>query len=148
MDPLFVALPDDAQIAEALALWPELDGREVAPILVTALGDVFVETDAGDVWVASPKDLACWPIAPSVDAFEELLEDQDWVHERVGAEICLIARSMGVSRPPEQVIGIMPHPVVTGHGPLGSLIPMDLVAWHRLAQATRGLQRPDDPSAA
>ena len=67
MDPLFVASPPEAEIREALELWPELAGKRVRPVLVTAFGDIFVETSAGDVWVASPIELTCGPVASSTD---------------------------------------------------------------------------------
>ena len=67
MDPLLIATPSEASIGAALRLWPELRGKRIRPLLVSAFGDIYVETSAGDVWVAQPLELACEAVASSVD---------------------------------------------------------------------------------
>ena len=56
MNPLFVATPSEASIEAALRLWPELAGKRIRRLLVSAFGDIYVETDEGDVWVAQPLE--------------------------------------------------------------------------------------------
>jgi hypothetical protein len=46
-------------------LWPELAGKRIRPLLVTAFGDIFVETESDEVWVASPVELTCEGVASS-----------------------------------------------------------------------------------
>jgi hypothetical protein len=43
----------------ALRLWPELAGMRIRPLLVSAFGDIYVESSAGEVWVAQPLELSC-----------------------------------------------------------------------------------------
>lgn len=66
LDQLFVATPSEAEIGETLTMWPELSGLRLRPLLVTAFGDVFVETADGDVRVVSAIDISCEAVAPSV----------------------------------------------------------------------------------
>ena len=137
MDPLFVASPPEAEIREALELWPELAGKRVRPVLVTAFGDIFVETSAGDVWVASPIELTCGPVASSTDELERLFADRCWAGLRLLTEVALLARDQGIDRPPHQVFAIAPHPAFTGSIMAGKLVPMDLKTWHHLAAQIR-----------
>ena len=75
MDPLFIATPSQAEITEALYLWPELTATRIRPLLVSAFGEIFVETDAGQVWEADPVEVECAVVAPSVAALRELFAD-------------------------------------------------------------------------
>jgi hypothetical protein len=137
VDPIFVASPPEPQIADAIRLWPELDGRRVRPLLITAFGDIFVETDAGDVWVASPIDLTCARVAGSVHELEQLFADPTWSRERLLSEVVLLARDRGDVRPREQVFAIAPHPSFTGSILAGKIVPMDLRVWHSIASQLR-----------
>jgi hypothetical protein len=101
MDPLFVASPTETQIADALRLWPELAGKRIRPLLVTAFGDVFVETDAGDIWIASPIDLACERIAGSLTELEEHSEARGW-RRRLARPPLPTARTTPLAGPPQR----------------------------------------------
>jgi len=133
MDPLFVANPSEDQMEEALRLWPELAGKRIRPLLVTAFGDIFVETDDGNVWIASPVELACEPVAASVEHLERLLSDPTWAEPQLLADRALEASDQGIHRPQHQVFAIAPHPCFTGSLTAGTLMPMDLKIWHLLA---------------
>jgi len=102
MDPLFVANPSETEIGEALRLWPELAGKRIRPLLVSAFGDIFVETDGGDVWVASPVELTCELVAGSVDDLQRLFSDPAWAEPRLMTAVALLARDQGVVRPQHQ----------------------------------------------
>jgi hypothetical protein len=138
MDPLFVATPSESEIADALRMWPELAGRRVRPLLVSAFGDIFVETHAGDVWVASPIDLTCTRIAASTQELERLFADPAWAEERLLAELALLAHERGMERPRHQVFAVAPHPRFTGSVRVEQLTSMDLIVWHSLATQLRG----------
>ena len=137
MDPLFVANPSEAEIGEALRLWPELAGKRIRPLLVSAFGDIFVETDGGDVWVASPVELTCELVAGSVDDLQRLFSDPAWAEPRLLTAVALLARDQGVVRPQHQVFAIAPHPCFTGSIMAGKLMPMDLTIWHHLVSQIR-----------
>jgi len=133
MDPLFVATPGETEIAETLLMWPELGGTRVRPLLVSAFGDIFVETGGGEVWVASPIELSCERVASSVEELQRLFADPEWAQPRLLTEVALAARDRGVNRPPDQVFAIAPHPHFTGSIMAGALVPMNLRLWHNLA---------------
>jgi hypothetical protein len=137
VDPLFEAHPSEEEIGDALRLWPELSGKKVRPLLVSAFGDIFVETDAGDVWVASPIELTCEPVAKSVDDLKRLFADPTWAEPRLLTEVALLARDQGVERPRHRVFAIAPHPCFTGSILAGKLMPTDLAIWHHIASQIR-----------
>jgi hypothetical protein len=149
MDSRFVATPNEADVADALRLWPELTGRHVRPLLVSAFGDIFVETDAGDAWVASPIDLTCTRVAASTQELERLFADPAWAEEHLLTELALFADESGMDRPRHQVFAVAPHPRITGSLRVEQLMPMDLRVWHDIAiqiRARIGETAPGPPS--
>jgi len=93
---MLVATPDDAQIRDALATWPELAAARVKPLLVTAFGDILVETADGEVWVASPVDLAFERIAGSVGDFKQLFADREWTDTNLLTGLAMRAQREGI----------------------------------------------------
>jgi hypothetical protein len=137
MDPLFVATPGEAEIAETLRMRPELGGLRVRPLLVSAFGDIFVEKASGEVWVALPIELSCERVAASVEELQQLFSNPEWAPQHLLTEVALLARDKGVQRPPDQVFAIAPHPRLTGSIMAGELVPMNLRIWHNLALQIR-----------
>jgi len=137
MDPMFVSTPGEAEIAETLVMWPELDGARVRPLLVSAFGDIFVEKGDGEVWVASPIELSCERVASSVEELQGLFSDPEWAQQRLLTDVALAARDRGVKRPPDQVFAIAPHPHLSGSITAGEMVPMTLRLWHNLALQVR-----------
>jgi hypothetical protein len=137
VDPLFISTASEAEIGEALHMWPELAGRRIRPLLVSAFGEIFVETDVGDVWAADPVEMVCQPVAPSFAALEALFADPEWAQERLMTEVLLLARDKGIERPQHQVFSIAPHPSFTGSVMAGTLMPMDLKTWHYIVSQIR-----------
>lgn len=137
MDPMLMATPDEAQIRDALATWPELSASRLRPLLVTAFGDIFVETTDGEVWVASPVYLAFERVAGSVNEFERLFADQTWTDTRLLTGVALRARREGIERRPDQVFAIAPHPALSDSLMEGKLVPMNLRIWHHMAAQLR-----------
>lgn len=133
MNPLFVANPSNESIATALALWPELAGKRINPLLVTAFGDVFVETVEGDVWVAQPLELTCERVADSVASLQRMFSDPEWANERLLTQVCLLADERGKKRADHQVFAVAPHPSLGGKIRVEMLMAMDLQVWHHIA---------------
>ena len=140
MDPLFVSNPSDADIAAALRLWPELSAKRVRPLLVTAFGDVYVETDAGDVFVASPIELQCERVADSVRELENLFSNPEWAEERLITTLALLASEKGKIRETHQVFAVAPHPRFSGSLRVENLVAMDLHIWHHICSQFRAQQ--------
>jgi hypothetical protein len=132
MDSLFVATPPEDEIAAALRLWPDLAGRRIRPLLVTAFGDIYIEEAAGCIQVVDALELVCEPVASSIAALEQLFTDATWANERLLVEVLLLAKECGLTRSPERVFGVAPHPSFTGHVRVENMVAMDLYAWHHI----------------
>lgn len=137
MDPMLVATPDDGQIRDALATWPELSSARLRALLVTAFGDIFVETTKGEVWVASPVYLAFERVAGSISEFNALFADQTWTDARLLTGVAMQAQREGIQRRPDQVFAIAPDPRLSGSLTDGKLVPMNLRIWHHIAAQMR-----------
>jgi hypothetical protein len=137
LDPLFVASPSEAEIGQALDMWPELSGLRVRSLLVSAFGDIFVETDTGDVWVASPIELSFERVASSVEELQRLFSNPEWARPRLLTDVAILARDNGIERLRDQVFAVAPHPRLTGSIVAGKLMPMTLRLWHHLALQIR-----------
>jgi hypothetical protein len=128
-----VATPTEAEIAEALSLWPEVNTARIRPLLISAFGDIFVEREDASVWIASPIELSCYRLADSVADLERLFSDPEWGRQRMRTDLVLRAQAEGVTRSPEQVFAIAPHPVFSGFVPVGRFVQMDLALWHNIS---------------
>lgn len=148
MNPLFVAAPSEASIGAALRLWPELGGQRIRPLLVSAFGDIYVETSAGDVWVAQPLELTCEPVAKSVDELQRLFSDAEWAQERLLTEVALLAQERGKGRSQAQVFAVAPHPSLGGRIGVENLMAMDLEVWHHICSEIRLQIQSNTPSGA
>ena len=137
MDPRFVATPSVDEIRAALSLWPELASLRVRPLLVSAFGEIFVESEGDGILAVDPIELSCETIAPSVPAFEELFSDSSWAEERLMVEVLLLANERGVTRAANQVFALAPHPSFTGEIRVEHLMPMDLPVWHQICSQLR-----------
>ena len=137
MDPRLAATPDESEIATALALWPELANKRLRPVFVGAFGDIYVETEQGDVWLADPIELTCQPIANSVSALEALFSDHAWAEERLMTELVMLASERGMVRPAHQVFALAPHPSFTGAIRVENPVVMDLTVWHHICSQLR-----------
>jgi hypothetical protein len=138
MDPRFVADPSEAAIAESLRLWPELAGKRIRPLLVTAFGTIFVETDSGEVLAADPIELTCEQAAESVDELKYFFTDREWSEAALLVNLALSAYEKGVTRRDDQVFAVAPHPCFTGKVEVENLMPMELQVWHHISAQTRG----------
>ena len=146
MNPLFVATRSEASIEAALRVWPELAGKRIRPLLVSAFGDIYVETDEGDVWVAQPLELTCEKIADSVDALQGKFSDSEWAQERLLTEVALLAQERGKTRPENQVFAVAPHPCLGGRIRVESLVVMDVQVWHHICAQLRSPAQESSPS--
>ncbi len=141
MNPLFVAKPSASSIATALKLWPELSGKRIRPLLISAFGDIYVEASTGEVLVADPLELCCEQVASSVRELEALFADTEWAQEQLLTELVLLAQERGKFRPEAQVFAIAPHPIWSGTIRVESLVPMDLEVWHDICAQIRAQTR-------
>ena len=132
MDPRFIATPPASDVARALALWPELGGKRIRPLVITAFGGIFVETDQGEVLLADPIGLTCKQVARSPIELQRLFSGPSWARERLLVDVAILAHERGIARAPHQVFSIAPHPCFSGRLDVEHLVPMDLYVWHHI----------------
>jgi hypothetical protein len=137
MNPLFIATPTPSSVSAALQLWPELDGKRIRPLLVSAFGEIFVEVESGEVWSADPIELKCERVARSTEELQALFANAKWAQERLLVEVVLLAKERGKQRPEAQVFAIAPHPYLGGKIRAETLMPMDLEVWHHICSQVR-----------
>ncbi|MDH3523866.1 MAG: hypothetical protein OES32_09795 [Acidobacteriota bacterium] len=106
-------------------------------MLVTAFGDIYVESAAGEILVVDTIALGCEQAAHSVAELESLFRCPQWSEERLLTELALLARDRGISREPYQVFALAPHPCLSGEIRVEQIMPMDLVAWHHICRQHR-----------
>jgi len=148
MDPAFIATPTESAVSAALALWPELAGSRVRPLIVSAFGDIYVEKEAGDVWVVKPIELECVRVCGSVEELQKLFSDPEWATENLITDLALLAKQRAIPREPNQVFAFAPHPLFTGSLGIEQLIPMDVEVWHHLCLQLRSAQQGAPADAA
>jgi len=141
MDPTFIATPSESAISAALSVWPELAGRRIRQLLVTAFGDIYVETDTGEVLVAKPIELECVHACDSVEELQELFSNAKWAEDQLITNLALLAKERGISREQHQVFAFAPHPSFTGSLRIENLMPMDIDIWHHISSQLRGAQQ-------
>lgn len=150
MDPTFIATPSESAISAALSVWPELAGHRIRPLLVTAFGDIYVETDTGEVLVAEPIELECVRVCGSVEELKQLFSNAKWAEEHLITNLALLAKERGITRQQHQVFAFAPHPSFSGKLRIENLMPMDVNVWHHISSQLRGAQQgaPGDASKA
>jgi hypothetical protein len=137
IDARFISTPSADEIERALQLWPELAGQRIRPLLVTAFGDVFVETVDGRVVVVDTLELMVSQIAGSHAEYLARFEDDDWVSQRFLGDLVLLAIERGIERQPDGVFAAAPHPCTGAALAVERLTPMPLVAWHSICASLR-----------
>ncbi|MBX7220005.1 MAG: DUF1851 domain-containing protein [Blastocatellia bacterium] len=137
MNPIFIATPTREDVANSLSLWPELAGLRVMPLLVTAFGDIYVETQSGEVWVVDPLQLTSEMVAGSSLELQGLFSDPVWAAERLLSDLILLAEGQGKRRAAHQVFSVAPHPCFTGEIHIEHLVPVDLPIWHYICAQLR-----------
>ena len=142
MDPRFEATPSTNDIAASLAMWPELSGKRLRPLLVTAFGDIYVEADSGDVYAVKPLELSCEAVAASSVELERLFADPKWAEEALITNLALLASERSIVRKPGQVFAVAPHPSLAGKININGLMAMDLAVWHSISTQLRTPQKP------
>ena len=141
MDPIFTASPSEEAIKTALSVWPELASFRVRPLLVTAFGDIYVENEIGEVWVAKPIELESVKVCSSIQELERLFSNSEWAEENLITNLVLLADEQGIKREPHQVFAFAPHPCMTGSLDIEHLMPMEVNTWHHLCSQLGNAQQ-------
>jgi hypothetical protein len=133
---------------ELLRDWRWLIGDRKVPILLSAIGDVFVQDlDDGAVYLLSTGAAALTRVADSIDTFWASLADRDFVLEHFVPGIVGQLRNAGVVLGPRQIYSYKIPPLHGGQYSTSNLEPNDIDVHFSLlgqtAQKVRGI--PEGP---
>jgi hypothetical protein len=78
---LLAPIEDEFDADEALAEWRWLVPEPATPLLVTAFGDLFLLVRSGAVRFLDTLGGTCDQVAPSADAWKEMLQNPEHVEE-------------------------------------------------------------------
>ena len=113
--------------AKILEDWVWLIGNRRLPILLSALGDAFIQDlDDGSVHLLSAGEGAIQRVADSGGIFESLLSDRDFVTENFAPSVIVELRANGCVLMPGQLYGYKTPPNLGGEYSLGNLEPTDI----------------------
>lgn len=112
---------------ELLADWRWLLGEHKRPILITAMGNVFVQdTEDGTVYVLDPGEGEVRNLARSVEDLQSLLSDRDFVFSELMVEDFASLQHAGRVLAPGQVFGFIKPPVLGGNFDIENLEATDI----------------------
>jgi len=113
--------------AKILEDWIWLIGSRRLPILLSALGDAFVQDlDDGSVHLLSAGEGAIQRVADNGATFESLLSDRDFVMESFAPSVVVELREGGCVLLPGQLYGYKIPPHLGGEYSIGNLEPTDI----------------------
>ncbi len=113
--------------AALLSDWQWLIGSDRAPVLVTAMGNAFVQdTGTGAIALLDAGTGKLTDIADSFEAFQAALSDADFVGEHFLLDDWVGLRDAGKTLAPGQVFGYATPPVLGGGFDLDNLVATDI----------------------
>ncbi|MBI1312434.1 DUF1851 domain-containing protein [bacterium] len=95
--------PEGIDPVALLADWEWAMEHLMLPVLVTAMGDVFAQSDSGEVCFIDVVGGEIVPVCDSTEAFEEALDDEEFVDEFFYPERVLELRAAGLTLGNRQV---------------------------------------------
>lgn len=110
-----------------LSDWHWLISEHKVPILITAMGNVFVQdAQDGAVAVLDPGEGKVRNVAASVEELQGLLSDRDFVYSELMVEDFANLQRAGKLLAPGQVFGFIKPPILGGSFDVENLEPTDI----------------------
>ena len=107
--------------------WAWLLGKDMLPVVVTAMGNVFLRDGAdGSIHLLDIGTGKLEPIADTAEEFQSLLGQTEFVMERFLVNDFLAAKEVVGTLKPQQVYGYKVPPVLGGGFDAGNLEPTSL----------------------
>ena len=108
--------------------WRWLIGTEKQPILLSAIGDAFLQDpDDGSIHLLDVGSGTLEPIAASVPEFQELLRDTEFVTNVLVPQIIVEARNAGKTLGPGELYSFEHPPVLGGEYSAENMVPTDIL---------------------
>jgi len=128
--------------AELVQDWQWLVGERRLPVLLTALGDAFLQdVSDGSVHLLATGAGTTEQVAATSKEFAALLNDKEFVVENFAPEIVVELRALGLTLAPGQLYGYKIPPVLGGEYSTSNLEPTDIrIHFSLLGQTHRQLQ--------
>jgi hypothetical protein len=106
--------------------WGWLIGPTKHPILVTTMGDAFLQdSEDSSVHQLDAGTGRCWQVATGREEFAKLLGDQEFIKSQFSTEALAELINQGVRLGPGQVHGFLTPPVLGGNYEYSNLEPTD-----------------------
>jgi hypothetical protein len=119
---------------ELLADWRWLIGTEKVPILLTAIGDAFVQDSTdGSIHLLDVAAGQLKAVAETMDAFHALLSDKQFVSDYFAVEMIHDLKVQGRTLKPGQVFSLKIPLVLGGKCALWNVEPADIEVHYSLA---------------
>jgi hypothetical protein len=116
-----------------LSSWRWLMGDGKFPVLLTVMGDAFVQdTEDGSVHLLSVGPATIERVADSFDEFREILSDRDFVMEHLVPGLVVDLRARGCVLAPGQLYGFKVPPILGGEYVLENLERTDIAVHFEL----------------
>ena len=126
MDDLIVNF-DHLDREQVLQDWRWLVGESKHPILVTAMGDAFLQDEEDNsVWGLDVDQGATWKVADSAEAFAVLMTNEEWVRGHMAADAVGELRERGVELETGQVYSLKQPAVLNGEYAVENIEPCDM----------------------
>jgi hypothetical protein len=95
--------------------WRWLIGPSKQPILVSAIGDAFLQDQRdGTVWLLDTAAGTCNPVAEDEASFRQLLTDPEWVTDHLAAQVVADFLSNDLRLEPGQIYSWKQPPALGG----------------------------------
>lgn len=121
METLMVEL-DEVDLDSLLVNWLPVFGTPMLPMLVTALGDAFVQhEDRGTVYFLDAGAGLIEHVCESADELNELLEDPEFIDHYFDPEAVARLAEAGLERAPDQVYALRNPASAGGSWELGNI---------------------------
>ncbi len=116
-----------------LSSWRWLIGNSKLPVLLTVMGDAFVQdTEDGSVHLLSVGPGTIEKVADSFDEFREILSDRTFVMDHFVPSLVVDLRDAGSILEPGQLYGFKVPPILGGEYVLENLEPTDIAVHFEL----------------
>ena len=108
--------------------WRWLIGAQKQPILISAIGDAFLQDpEDGGIHLLDVGSGTLEPIAASVSEFQELLRDTEFVTNVLVPQIVVETRNAGKPLGPGEVYSFEHPPVLGGEYSAENMVPTDIL---------------------
>lgn len=116
-----------------LEAWKWLVGEDMRPILISSIGDMFLQNEPGEVFWLDVGRGELTKVADTVEEFKLLLEDEETVREWFLIELVAALKREQMQLGPNQVYGYKQLPILGGEYIPENLEPTDIEVHFQLA---------------